>query len=115
MKSAFGPQALYAIVYAFLTNGYGVAWNAKPICIELIGRFDGHQTGVALRTFANPKVKQRLPGNWGSEKWKELLVMIAPKLTGRGDRALLAAVQSFNGTPDKLAQDSKIRALLKTT
>ncbi|MFE9765061.1 hypothetical protein ACFYPC_11090 [Streptomyces sp. NPDC005808] len=32
----------------------------------------------------------------------------------RGDRAFLYAVRNFKGTPDRLYQDTKIKALTKT-
>ncbi|WP_411119916.1 hypothetical protein [Streptomyces sp. 058-1L] len=101
------------LVNVFLTNGYGVAWNAEPIYKELIGRFDGFQAAIALRAFANSQIRLKLQDEWPRKKWPELLDLIDPKLTGRGDRAFLDAVRGFGGTPDKLYQDTKIKALTK--
>ncbi|MEU7384996.1 hypothetical protein AB0A91_34560 [Streptomyces sp. NPDC042207] len=101
------------LVYVFLTNGYGVAWNAEPIYKELIGRFDGYQAAIALRGFANSQIRLRLQDDIPRKKWKELLDQIEPKLTGRGDRTFLDAVRNFRGTPDQLYQDTKIKALTK--
>jgi hypothetical protein len=101
------------LVFVFLTNGYGVAWNAEPIYKELIGRFDGYQAAIALRGFANSQIRLRLQDELPRKKWKELLDLIAPKLTGRSDRAFLDAVRDFGGTPDRLYQDTKIKALTK--
>ncbi|MET7593865.1 MULTISPECIES: hypothetical protein [Streptomyces] len=102
------------LVNVFLTNSYGVAWNAEPIYKELIGRFDGYQAAIALRAFANSQIRLKLQDEWPRKKWQELLDLIDPKLTGRGDRAFLETVRSFRGTPDRLYQDTKIRALTKT-
>lgn len=102
------------LVYVFLTNGYGVAWNAEPIYRELIGRFDGHQAAIALRSFTHSHIRLRLQDDLPRKKWKELLDLIDPKLTGRGDRAFLDTVRTFRGTPDRLYQDTKIKALTKT-
>ncbi|WP_177235234.1 hypothetical protein [Streptomyces sp. MUSC 14] len=101
------------LVYVFLTNSHGVAWNAEPTYQELIGRFDGLQAAFALRSFANSKIRLRLEDKLPREKWDELLDMIAPKLTGRRDRAFLDTVRDFNGTPDELWLDSKIKAETK--
>jgi hypothetical protein len=46
---------VHEIVYVFLTNGHGVAWNADPIYQELIELFDGEQAALALRSFADTK------------------------------------------------------------
>jgi hypothetical protein len=59
-------------------------------------------------------IRLRLQEDLPRKKWKELLDLIDPKLTGRGDRAFLDAVRDFAGTPDQLYQDTKIKALTKT-
>ncbi|MFF1690588.1 hypothetical protein [Streptomyces sp. NPDC058254] len=48
-----------------------------------------------------------------SEAVGELLDLIAPKLTDRADRTFLDEVQNFNGDPDDLWLDSKIKAKTK--
>lgn len=100
------------IVYVFLTNGYGVAWNADPIYKELIGLFDASQASYALRSFADAKISSRLQRDLPRQKWAELLELITPKLTGGDDRRLLADIQSFHGTPDQMILDSNIRRRL---
>ncbi|MCX5000774.1 hypothetical protein OG739_36400 [Streptomyces longwoodensis] len=101
------------LVNVFLTNGYGVAWNAEPYYIELIKRFDGPQAAYALRSFAFRSITPKLDDTLPQTKWAELVELVAPKLTERGDRVLLELVRSFTGTPDKLRADSKIAAQLK--
>ena len=41
----------------------------------------------------------------------ELLLILDAKVTSSGDRDLLTAVKSFNGTPDQLRLNSTIREL----
>ncbi|MFF8531748.1 hypothetical protein ACF07B_07110 [Streptomyces sp. NPDC015532] len=101
------------LVNVFLTNGYGVAWNAEPYYIELIKRFDGPQAAYALRSFAFRSIIPKLDATLSQAKWVELVELVAPKLTERGDRVMLELVRSFTGTPDKLRTDSKITAQLK--
>ncbi|MEU2955937.1 hypothetical protein [Streptomyces xanthochromogenes] len=101
------------LVNVFLTNGYGLAWNAEPYYIELIKRFDGPQAAYALRSFAFRSIIPKLDATLSQEKWADLVELVAPKLTERGDRVMLELVRSFTGTPDKLRTDSKITAQLK--
>ncbi|WP_406292166.1 hypothetical protein [Embleya sp. NBC_00896] len=100
------------LVDVFLTNGYGIAWNAEPTYTELISRFDGSQAAIALRSFGYREIHLKLQDELPRRKWTELLDMIDPKLTGRGDRTFLTAVRDFGGTPDKLVQDTRIKAQL---
>ncbi|MFF3068825.1 hypothetical protein [Kitasatospora sp. NPDC057936] len=102
-----------SLVSVFLTNGNGTAWNAEPTYRELIGRFDGHQAAIALRSFASGPIRLKLSMDRPRTKWVELLDLIAPKLTDRADRTFLDEVRSFNGEPDDLWLDSKIKAKTK--
>ncbi|GAA1334840.1 hypothetical protein GCM10009647_076840 [Streptomyces sanglieri] len=97
------------LVDVYLTNSHGVARNAEPSYLNLIGRFDGAQAEIALRSFAIPSIRLKLEDDLPRKKWAALLEMITPKLTSRTDRAFLATVQNFNGTPDELWLDTKIR------
>ncbi|MFF7771005.1 hypothetical protein [Streptomyces sp. Vc74B-19] len=107
-----GPYVA-TLVSVFLTNSRGIAWNAEPYYIELIERFDGVQAAYALRTFAFRSIIPKLSDKLPQEKWAELLDLLAPKLTDRQDRSLLADVRAFTGTPDQLRKDTKIAAQLK--
>lgn len=109
---ALTRKYVHTLVYVFLTNGHGVAWNADPIYRELISRFDVNQAAMALRTFASTLINSRLQHPLARQKWTELLDLIAPKLTGRRDRALLQDVREFTGTPDKLIKDADIKKQL---
>ncbi|MFF0546849.1 hypothetical protein ACFYTF_28835 [Nocardia thailandica] len=112
VPARFSPTYVRQLVYVFLTNGNGIAWNADPIYRELIGKFDPNQAGIALRAFADSKISSRLQHDLSRTKWAELLDLIAPKLTGRRDRTLLDAVRTFSGTPDQLKLDSAIKQQL---
>ena len=103
---------VHNLVHVFLTNGHGVAWNADPTYRELISRFDVSQASLALRTFTSTMISSRLQHSLSRQKWTELLDLVAPKLTGRRDRAFLQAVRDFNGTPDKLIKDADIKKQL---
>ena len=93
----------------FLTNSFGVAWNAEPIYVEVITRFNSFQAGIALRSFMGRKIRNKLDESLSQQKWTELVELVAPKLTGRQDRALLDSIQAFKGTPAPLAPDTHIK------
>ena len=100
---------VHLIIHVFLTNGHGVAWLADPLYKDLISRFDSGQAATALRSFSHTIISSRLQYELPRTKWVELLDLIEPKLTGRRDRALLASVRSFTGTPDQLMIDTAIK------
>jgi hypothetical protein len=97
------------VVYVFLTNGHGVAVTADPIYVSLINRFDVEQASIALRSFAWTRISSRLQLTLARTKWEELLDLLAPKLTGRRDRAFLDVVREFPGKPDQLVRDTEIK------
>lgn len=101
------------LVSVFLTNTHGTAWNAEPYYIQLIERFDVRQAAYALRSFAFRSITPKLVDKLPQEKWAQLVDLIAPKLTERQDRALLADIRAFTGTPDQLRRDTKIAAQTK--
>jgi len=103
---------VHALVEVFLTNGSGVAYGAEPIYRQLLLELDSELAAVALRSFNESSISGRLQLSRSRTKWAELIDLIAPKLTGRSDRDLLAAVRAFTGTPDQLSVDSAIGRLL---
>jgi hypothetical protein len=100
------------LVEVFLTNGHGIAYAADSIYRRLLEALDVMGASLALRTFDNPTIASRLQNRLPCQKWDELLDIVEPKLTGRRDRELLAAIREFGGTPDQLHRDSRMRRLL---
>lgn len=103
---------LRALVEAFLGNSYGVSFAALPTYRDLFERMDSTQAGTALRAFMDPNISVKLWSSTGQRQWSALLDILEPKLTAPADRELVAAVRAFNGTPDKLSTDTKIRRLV---
>ena len=52
----------------FLTNSFGVAWNAEPIYVEVITRFNSFQAGIALRSFMGRKIRNKLDESLSQQK-----------------------------------------------
>lgn len=65
----------------------------------------------STRSFLDPAISSVLRSSVGRSQWGELLHILDAKVTNSGDRDLLTAVKSFNGTPDQLRLDSTIRKL----
>ncbi|MER6112793.1 hypothetical protein [Streptomyces hirsutus] len=76
-------------------------------------RADQASSGHAItRRNVSTHVRPKLSGALPQAKWGELVELVAPKLTERGDRVMLELVRTFTGTPDKLSADTKIAAQL---
>ena len=100
------------LVEVFLTNGNGVAFNADPVYRSLLQELDGGLAAVALRLFTDAAIANRLQFSLSARQWPRMLELVAPKLTGRSDRDLLAAVQASSGPLDQLRADSAIQRIL---
>lgn len=70
------------VVNCFLTNGVGVAWNAEPYYLNLIGKFTKEQAELALLSFFEIEINQKLNYTLCITKFKELLEIIRDKFTG---------------------------------
>ncbi|GAA5087508.1 hypothetical protein GCM10023259_101370 [Thermocatellispora tengchongensis] len=113
VPAALSAKYVNAVVEVFLTNGHGVSWAADPIYRGLIEKFDTQQAGQALRAFADTTIAGRLQTRLAQEHWNTLLELIEPKLTLRTDRELLAAIQAYRGTPDKLRTNQAIMTMAR--
>jgi hypothetical protein len=105
-------QFVRVIVEMFLGNGYGISWAADPIYRRLLQKLDGPSAGITLRLFMEPVFSSLLWSPTGATQWEQLLDILEPKLTSRTDRALMAAIRAFTGSPDKLYLDSNIKNLV---
>lgn len=96
----------------FPTNGSGVVFNADPVYRSLVQELDGALAAMALRSFTDPVIANRLQFSLPARQWPYMLELIASKLTGRSDRDVLAVVQAFSGPLDQLRVDSAIERIL---
>jgi hypothetical protein len=103
-----------ALVEVYLTNGHGVAWNAEPYYVDMIGNFSSRDAERALLSFTNTRIASRLQHSLCRQKFDDLLDMIEPKLARRRYKEIFSAVRNFFGPLDSLARDSKMKRLIKT-
>lgn len=83
MSDAISKKFVRGIVNVFLTNGYGVAWEAEPIYIQSISDFSGQQAAFAVTLFTDDVIKNKLENSLSQAKFKEMLDLIEIKLTGK--------------------------------
>lgn len=82
-----------ALVTVFLTNGFGAAWNANSVYVELIKNFDAKQSYLALTSFREEAIKSKLQFSMCREKYKEMLDLLEPNITSDGVKSLLSDVK----------------------
>lgn len=96
------------IVEAFLTNGNGVAWNAEPIYLELIGKFNQKESLIAIISFRNMMISSRLQFSLSQRKYLELIEKVRNNISSPAAIEIIDAIQSYGASLDKLRQDTKL-------
>jgi len=86
--TGFKPEKLprsyiLGLVEVFLTNGNGVAWNAEPIYIDLIKKFDATQALHAIISFNDQKISSKLQFPLCKHKYLEMLDILEKKITSQ--------------------------------
>jgi hypothetical protein len=99
---------VFSLVEVFITNGYGVAWNAEPIYIDLIKRFDSTQAIVAILSFSQNRIASKLQLELCEKKFKVLLQILKVKVTSPIVKELISDIENFGNSLDKLRTDEKI-------
>jgi len=99
---------VFALVEVFLTNGSGVAWNAEPIYIDLIKRFDSFQAMIAILSFKDQRIASMLQLKLCETKFRALLQILKVKVTSNILKDLILDIEEFGGSMDMLRTDPKI-------
>lgn len=99
---------VFSLVEVFITNGYGVAWNAEPIYIDLIKRFDSSQAILAILSFTQQRISSKLQLGLCETKFRVLLQILKVKVTSPIVKELVSDIENFGNSLDKLRTDEKI-------
>jgi len=102
-----------SIVYVYMTNGNGVAWNAEPTYLKLIEKFDLQQMTMAVLSFQDADVSSRLQFKLCKDKYFELLNMLLPRATLPALRDFINFLLSHTAPPDKWRLDSVVQKKLE--
>ncbi len=107
---------VHTVVYLFLTNGNGVAWNADPIYLRLIDSFDLRKIILAVLAFQDTSVASRLQFTLCKQKYSELLNRLKAKSPLPALTEIIDFLLNHKAPPDKWRIDStvqnKVRAIL---
>lgn len=105
-------QLLYqytkTIVSVFLTNGLGECWDANPIYIELIRKFNTKQAFIALTSFTDESVKSKLQYVLCQQKYEEMIEIIRPNVVSDGVKSLLEEIKGQVKVLHIMSQSDKI-------
>ncbi|WP_221642240.1 hypothetical protein [Listeria booriae] len=99
IPSGIETEYVITIVRCFLTNGYGVAWNAETCYIKMIEAFTNEQALIALFSYLNEDINNRLQLDLCSKQFDKLLTMLKVKITTPKAIELIDFIAKFNGEP----------------
>lgn len=98
------------LVNCFLTNGFGEAWNAQPYYLDLINKFTKEEAELALLSFFEIEINQKLNYSLCITKFKEMLEKIRSKFTGDQYSDFIDYLIGFGAEPlTKFLQDQKYK------
>jgi len=98
-----------SLVEVFLTNGYGVAWNADPIYRSLIDLFDSNQAVYAVLSFYDDSIASKLQFSLCQQKYYELLEMMKIKVSAAAVKELIGEIENFDGPIDRLKDNRQFQ------
>jgi hypothetical protein len=101
-------QYVLGIVETFLSNGYGIAWNAEPIYLELIEKFNQKEALTAIISFRGVKISSRLQFLLCQKKYLELLDKVRNNISSPAAIEIIDAIKGYDASLDKLRQDTKL-------
>ena len=107
------PEALTyeytkTIVSVFLTNGLGECWEANPLYIELMKKFNTKQAFIALISFTDESIKSKLQYSRCQHKYEKMLEIIKSNITSEGVKALLEEIKGNINNLHKMTKSDKL-------
>lgn len=97
---------IYGLVEVFLTNGFGTAWAAEPIYIELLTKLNPDQALVAALSFQEPEIATSLQRSLCKEKYLELLEMMRGIVTAPAVKELIDEIKTYRGPFFRMREDT---------
>ncbi|MGI8550048.1 MAG: hypothetical protein ACR2PL_04490, partial [Dehalococcoidia bacterium] len=97
------------LVEVYLTNGYGIAWNAEPVYEALFGRFDSTQALLAILSFSSDIVSSRLQFPRCQEQFRKMLVTMKEKVSAAAVHELMDDIEKYSGPLDKMKDVTRIK------
>ncbi|MGE5409997.1 MAG: hypothetical protein ACM3MI_03480 [Clostridiales bacterium] len=95
------------VVEAYLSNGNGVAWNAEPIYLELIDRFNQKESLIAIIAFRNQKVSSRLQFPLCQKQFLLLINRLRTNITSPAAIEIIDIIESYKFSLENMRRDTK--------
>jgi len=109
VPKAINKKYILTIVEVFLTNAHGVANNAEPIYKELISTFDSNQANIAVLSFNDDTIANKLQFFLCQSKFRELIQLLNSSITSPPVKELIQKIETFPGRLDYLKNDKLIK------
>ncbi len=113
VPSEINNEYVLCLVEVFLTNGNGVAWNAENTYHSLLDQFDPDQALIAILSFSDLNISNRLQHSLCQQKFRELMEMMKDKVSMPAVKELIDDVEKYRGPLDKLKDNSEIKRKVK--
>jgi len=114
VPSEINNEYVLCLVEVFLTNGNGEAWNAESIYQSLLDQFDPDQALIAILSFSNLNISNRLQHSLCQQKFRKLMKMMKNKVSMPAVKELIDDVEKYKGALDKMKDDSEIKRKVTT-
>ena len=95
IPSAIATDFVIKILYVYLTNGNGEAWNANSYYEEMLSSLSESQAIIGLTLLDNKDIARKLLRENCVRKFKYFLNIISPKITNPIGKDLIEALKKF--------------------
>lgn len=103
-----------ALVETYITNGNGVTRAAQPIYADLLRKLDSHQANIAVLSFNDAKISDKLQFSLCQSKFKELIEIVKPIVTSPPVKELIEKIEKFPSRLDNLKNDKTIKTAVNS-
>lgn len=109
LPKQISKKYVIALVETYITNGNGVTVAAQPIYADLLSELDSHQANVAVLSFNDSKVSDKLQHTLCQRKFRELIEIVKPIVTSPPVKELIDKIEKFSSRLDNLKNDKAIK------
>lgn len=95
VPSKVESEFITKILYVYLTNGNGEAWNANGYYEEMLYNLSESQAIIGLTLLSNKDITRKLQHEKCINKFKEFLDIISPKITNPIGKDLIDTLKKF--------------------
>lgn len=97
------------LIYCYVTNGNGIAWEANDIYENLIKQFSSSQSLKALLSFTDNEINGKFTNKLCTTQFKKMLGLIQPNVVQNKFNDLLEFILQFNGPLNKIQNDARYK------